>query len=154
MAADAYADDSTIPNEAILWRRIHADQVVADRNVDPPRLRPTSDVFQDSSDMTPMSVVLADPQRRPESILDLHQDDGIASFTAEAARAHGLRICAADRDPPNDPAHTYVAGQKTASVRKRLARASYVEILPAGHRVADEFEPYSPFLLKSGGGVP
>ena len=126
MADDGYTDDLTIPDEADLWRRIHPSHIVFDENVG--QSRPSSAAFDDSSDGTPMSVLLGQEAGPPENALVDYQGYALASFTVGLARACGQGIA---RDPTSDqPAHVLVFGRKTKSVKRRLTEGSQWVIRP------------------------
>ena len=75
-----------------------------------------------------MSVVIAAESRVPERGLAGHARFALAAFKAGLARACHLGVI---RDPlPEEPAHALVCGRKTASVRRRLAKASHWVVLP------------------------
>ena len=79
-AAEPCPDDPTISDDADLWRRIHPNWWVQERKTG--RWRVSSQAFKDSSDNTPMSVILAAPGRDPMSALATFPDHGLASFKA------------------------------------------------------------------------
>lgn len=117
-AGESWQDDPTIPDAADLWRRIHPDWIILDRNTG--RVRPTSQAFHNSRDGHPMSVHLAEIARQPEAVLVGFDGYGLVSLTAGLARQLSQVIA---RDPtPTDPSHALVAGPKTASVSRRFAR--------------------------------
>jgi hypothetical protein len=111
-------DDLTIPDDAVLWRRIPSWHWVQDENLG--RMRPSTAAFEDDDDGSPMSVALASECAGPEVVLAGHEGFALAAFTAGFARQRGQRIA---RDPrPGEPWHAVVIGKKTHSVRKQLAR--------------------------------
>jgi hypothetical protein len=122
MADAVYNDDPSIPDGAELWRRINPAWWIRDKNR--AIVRPTSQAFQNSSDGSPMSVLIADivleSGRKPADILP---DDtySLVSFTAGLARECNQAVC---RDPKPDEAHALVAGEKTPRVKERLALGS------------------------------
>jgi hypothetical protein len=130
MATAIYHDDPTIQNEDDLWRRIHPSQVVPDEN----RwvVRPSSAAFEDSSNGTPMSVVLAEGQN-PVRVLEKHEGFWLAAITAGLARECNQGIF---RNPlVDESAHALVFGKKTRAVKKKLAQGSRWVITPnASHQ--------------------
>src|SRR5438309_4307922 len=112
-----YPDDPSIPNDAILWRRIPPYHVIYDQNMG--RERPTSDAFVDSPE-TPMSVALAAKCKDVDDFLKGHTGFAVVSFTAGFARLLNQRV-AADQRPDQPAWHAFVIGKKTDSVRKKLA---------------------------------
>jgi hypothetical protein len=109
-----YADDPRIKDSAELWRRIHPMWVKREET----RFRVTSQAFQNSEDGSPMSVDQAELST-PENSLKGHPDYSLVGFTAGFARGE----CNQKISPypfPDNPAHTYVVGQKSSSVRKKI----------------------------------
>ena len=130
MSPIAYADDSSIADDSILWRRIHPTWVVADENRG--GFRVSSAAFDNSEDGTPTSVHLEVIARAiglaAEKILTPFVGYGMASLAAGQARACNQSV---GRDPqPDDPTHGFLGGQKTKSVKKRLAAACLWVINP------------------------
>lgn len=122
----AYTDDPTIPDDADLWRRIHPTHIIFDDNQG--RVRPTSQAFTDSSNGSPMSVVIATECGGPDRVLAGYERYGLASFKARVARESGLGIV---RDPlPDQPAHALVFGPKSKKVQSQLAKATEWVVLP------------------------
>jgi hypothetical protein len=58
MVPDQYTDDTSIPDEAALWRRVPPWHLIFDENLG--RIRPSKAAFDNDEDDAPMSVVLAD----------------------------------------------------------------------------------------------
>ncbi|MCK4340105.1 MAG: hypothetical protein KAY37_00085 [Phycisphaerae bacterium] len=132
MEVPQYADDPTITNDAVLWRYIRPEQVVADNNLG--CYRPSSACFTDSSDGTAMSVLLANlvavSNRHASDLLTgKWHDTYLASFTAGFARNLDLGVTT-DPPVPEEPAHAWVFGKKTKGVRSRLAKAAQWVIGP------------------------
>lgn len=126
MAGAQYRDDSTIPDDAKLWRRIPPRWFHHDESLG--RSRPAKAAFDDDPDGSPMSVVIAAEALGPDAVLAGHEGYALAAFTAGLARACGLQIT---RAPTEDqPAHALAAGRKTDSVRRRLARGSQWVVPP------------------------
>ncbi|MDE3180806.1 MAG: hypothetical protein KGM47_14255 [Acidobacteriota bacterium] len=120
MSPTTFTDDPSIPDDAELWRRVRPDFQKMDAAGRP---RATSQAFQEPSNGTPMSVLLADQVkaggRDLKDVLADYPGHKMASFRAGFARTLGLGIA---RDPtPQEPAHAVVVGNKTGSVRKGLS---------------------------------
>lgn len=114
------ADDSSIPDEVELWRRIPPTHVHLDKNLG--QQRPASWAFSDDEDGEPMSVVIARPGRDPRTVLEGHPSYALAAVTAGLVRECGLRITRQPLD--EEPDHAVVSGRKTDGVRRRLAKGS------------------------------
>lgn len=88
MQMDAYTDDATIADEAILLRRIPPRHLVYDENL--MRWRPSSAAFENHPDGSPMSVLLADvlrtSGRNAADALRGHEGFALAAITAGLAR--------------------------------------------------------------------
>src|SRR5215210_2484636 len=120
---DAYPDDPTIPDDAVLWRRIHPLQVKWDDNRRCHYL--ISGAFSDSSKPpppTPMSAFLADETEGEDAVMHSYPNWGLVAFMAGQAREHGLRIARtpeAEREQ-HEPGHIYIAGNKADRVKRAL----------------------------------
>ena len=130
MADHSYADDPTISDDAALWRRIHPSWIVEDENRS--GVRVSSAAFDDSSDGSPMSVLLEavvrETDRGVEGILSGFSSHGLASFTAGCARGCNQGVA---RDPlPDEPAHAFVFGPKSKSNKRCLARRAVLIVQP------------------------
>ena len=76
-----------------------------------------------------MSVTLAAESRGQDSMLKNHEGYGLASFTAGHARSCRQTL---QRAPTaDDPAHVYVVGPKTRSVRKRILSGTTIVVEPS-----------------------
>ena len=127
MAEERAGDDSTIPDDALLWRRIPPWHVVVNQNTGG---RMVSSAAFDDDDDSPMSVTLADASADPQGMLAGHTEFGLVAFSAGLARSIGLAIV---RDPTDaDPAHALVIGKKRHSVRRNLRNGSTWVIRPPG----------------------
>ncbi len=130
---DGYADDPTIRDDAVLWRRVPVDPIhyVFDQNLG--RVRPSSAAFEDSPDGTPMSVqlaqIVAETGRGPEDVLVGYHGFALAAITAGLSR--GCRQGVARAPLPDEPAHAVVFGTKTRKIRGRLAKGSQWVIPPS-----------------------
>ncbi len=125
-------DDSTIGDEAALWRRVPPWHFVYDANLG--RWRPSSAAFDNDPDGHPMSVVLGDQVvsegRDTGDVVAGHAGFALASLTAGLARSEGQGVT---RDPlPDEPAHALVFGNKSKSVQRRLAKGASWVIAPPG----------------------
>ena len=75
-----------------------------------------------------MSVTIAAESPGQNHMLSGFEGYGLASFTAAHVRKCGQIL---QRDPtPEDPAHAYVAGKKTGSVKKCLLRGTTMVVIP------------------------
>jgi len=130
MAGPSFEDDATIPDEADLWRRIHPSWVIPDQNIG--SLRVSSAAFDDSPDGSPLSMLLADIVRetgRSESdVLVGFQDYSLAALKAADARTNGQKV--SPTPTKGEPAHVSVAGPKTKSTKRGMARASRWVVQP------------------------
>lgn len=130
----SYVDGLTIGDDALLWRRVPPKCFIYDENKQ--SWRPSSAVFDDHPDGSPMSVVLAqealDAGRNAESILRGHEGFGLVCFTAGLAREQKQGIV---RKPlPEEPAHAEVFGKKTKGVRRAFSKmCGWVVPPPAVH---------------------
>jgi len=132
-----HADDPSIRNCSELWRRVHPTHFIFDQNLG--RMRPTSQAFTDSKDGTPMSVlqarVVAATNRDEYSVLRNHPGYALVAFTARLARQLGQGV---EPNPlPDEPAHTYVFGdKKKKAVKEAFAKnAVWVAKPDANNRV-------------------
>jgi len=127
MADGDQADDKTIPDEAVIWRRVAPDQAKPTDE----GLIPTPSAFRDSSD-SPMSAILA-ADSTTERALGECPDNGVVGITAGELRALGQRLI---RDPVDgEPAHLLVAGPKPrGGFQKRVSKAATWVVYPEGHR--------------------
>jgi len=117
-----YQDDPTILNEDALWRRIPPWHFIRDDNAG--RTRPSSAAFDEYD----MSVVIAKNSRGSESALANHVGFALAAITAGLARDNGQGVAS---DPTTEePAHGIVFGNKTKTIKKRLAGAAEWVIPP------------------------
>jgi hypothetical protein len=117
-----YTDDPRIRGCAELWRRIHPKQFVMDGNTG--RMRPSSAAFIDSSDGTPMSVlqakIVAATGRDEYSVLRQYPGEAMVAFTARLARRLGQAVTLAQL--PQEPAHSYVFGEKPKKAGENYLR--------------------------------
>jgi hypothetical protein len=118
---DEPGDDATIRGSDPLWRRIHPDQVLFDRNLG--GWRPSSAAFGDHPNGTPMSVVLGNEVigagRSAAALLDDYTGYSLAGVTAGLARSCDQIVYRAPR--ADEPAHAEVKGTKTKGVKRKFA---------------------------------
>ena len=84
MADGDQADDKTIPDDAVIWRRVTPDQAKTTDD----GLIPTPSAFRDSSD-SPMSAILA-ADSSTERALGACPDNGVVGITAGASAPEEL----------------------------------------------------------------
>jgi hypothetical protein len=122
MTEPPYVDDLTITNDSVLWRRIIPQWIVPDSKK-PSGWRPSSAAFDDSQDRSPMSVFLAEvvfaTGRTSANLLTGFDGYGLVSLTAEAVRAQRQGVAPAPE--PKEPAHAFVFGNKSSTVKRKLA---------------------------------
>lgn len=122
-------DDDSIPPEAELWRRIPPYQWIKDENL-PSGFRPTSDLLDDPE----LSVVIASECTGGlATLLEAHEDFGVASFTVGEIRDRGWGIV---RVPDEKlPGHAHVTGKKSHGKRASLVKTARIlkapEVRPA-----------------------
>ena len=127
MARGAADDDATILGDEILWRRVPPWHVVPDQNRAGRSV--SSAAFDDDTDGSPMSVILATGAAGPEAVLAGHEGFGLAGFRVSLVRDLGLGV---RRDPTeSEAAHAVVVGRKSHGVRKRLRAGSHWVLRPA-----------------------
>lgn len=121
-----YMDDESVPDDAILYRRVPPDIIIWDENRND--YRAASIALTDGADDDPMSVYLrsALDQRRlgPADTLLLPQQLGywVLALPAHAVRDQGQRIVrdAIEVEEPCGFAHALVVGSKNGKRRKRM----------------------------------
>ena len=109
-------DDPSIGPDTELWRRIPPWQWVRDDSV-PAGHRPSTDSLDDLE----LSVVIAaECTGGVETLLEGHDDFGVASFTVAEVRSRGWGVVrAADESLPG---HAHVTGRKTKGQRSSLVK--------------------------------
>ena len=124
-------DDATIPDEALLWRRIPPLATWWQKNPINGQYFLTSAAFDDPNDGTPMSVAIADHvPGGTETFLQGYVGNGIAQFAAGYAR-HTCGFAVA-RDPvEGEPWHAHVIGKKIPRLRKLLREGCTMILIPS-----------------------
>lgn len=127
----AYQDDSTVKDDAILWRNIPPWHFVRDENG---QIRASSAAFSNDKDGSPMSVSLADVARvagrSPDDMIEFLPGFALSQFVAALARRCDQGIA---RDPNlENPAHALVFGRKTKAIQRKLAKGAAWVIPPTG----------------------
>lgn len=119
-------DDPTISDSNGLYRRLHGDQIVFDRNSQ--SWRPSSSAFSDHKNGSPMSVSIDHPRYGIAHVMRKHRGFGLSLISAGLVRSLRQEV---DRDPlENDPAHGCVCGEKPKSVRRKMAQGAELLINP------------------------
>ena len=125
-----------VADEHALWRRIRPDQVVADPKA-PDGRRASTAAFHDSSDRTPMSVVVEpialDLGARPaDAVAKSGPGTALVRVRAGAFRADDQNVFHSpiDSDVPCELAHGSVEGAKPKGARRRWALAAEWVIEP------------------------
>lgn len=128
MDDDDYQDDSTIADDAIVWRRVPPEQTKLGLDGRPV---PSTGAFNDSSN-SPMSATLA-AGSSVQAVHKWYPTHGIVAIRAGRLRELGQRLVRAPTEA--DPAHILVAGRKPkGGFRKKLQRESDWVVLPYGYR--------------------
>lgn len=124
-----YTDDPSVGDDEEIWRRIPVDMVIQDSATN--ELRPQSGMFGDSRDGSPMSAHRAQCYGSPGEA----NTGGylLVGLTVRCLRT--LRLGVATRPTTADPGHVWIVGNKTASIKKKLAKHAYWVIPPA---IADD----------------
>jgi hypothetical protein len=134
MADGQWSDDVSIPDDAVLWRRIPPWHVTYDWRQQ--RWRPSSAAFEDDPDGHPMSVVIGGTGRNPRDVLGAtHADYGVWEITAGLARQYGQVVVRAPT--PEEPAHALIVGKKRESTGKAFARGGQWAVRPPAHPTDD-----------------
>jgi len=121
----AFADDSTIDDNEIIWRRIPENWVVPDNNLE--RRRPTSQFFLQDG---PVSVYIASEAQSAQVVMEGGKEKFLVALTVAFIRQLGLSII---RDPSlGGSGHALVHGRITKRMSQKMAKA------------ATWVEPYAP----------
>lgn len=126
MGGSESGDEPTIPDSAVLWRRIHPQHVVPDLKRGGRMI--SSSAFDDDDDGQPMSAFLAHVVGDPQALLVDHPEFGLVAFTVGQARE--LAQSVVHDVEGGGPGHVAVVGNKTHGVRKRLRAGSLWERRP------------------------
>jgi len=114
---DAPPDDLSIPDDAVIWRRVPDRHFVA---IPEGQIRPSSAAFDDDPDGDSMSAVLATPGRDPYPVLLGNEGWGLVAIEVRLVRELGWSI---EKTPePDEPDHVHVHGNKTKGKTRRVAR--------------------------------
>jgi len=118
MATDHF-DDSSIPDEERLFRRIHLAHIV-DGGYG--HCEVSSAAFRDTELSVNLEGVMRTSGRAPEDSLKNHPNDLLMSIDAGVCRRNGQLV---GRDPkPEEPAHGYAFGKKSKSIQRALRDAA------------------------------
>ena len=123
-------DDDSIPDDSLLYRRLHQSAIVFDHNEGDWRI--SSAGFEDTNG-SPMSVdlgqVIQNLDESPvEYCLSGYPQHGLASIAAADARNLNQRVA---KEPlEENPAHGVVAGPKTDSTKKKFRRQATFLVNP------------------------
>ena len=108
-------DDLSIPDEAVIWRRISKDHYESDTR------RPSTAAFSDPSDGSSMSATAPPSTLKADDYAQRWGAYAVAEFTAGELRALGFGLTWVATDPPDlDPYHVEIHGPKTGSRKKKL----------------------------------
>jgi hypothetical protein len=121
MSSAEYIDDPSIKDEDKLWRRIPPRHVFKDENLQ--KTRPSSAAFEDHPNGSPMSVFVERLVREADSsemeVMLGHEEYALVAITAGFCRKLNLKISLEPH--PDTPGHAVVFGNKTGSVKRKLA---------------------------------
>lgn len=121
-------DDSTIDNEANLWRRICPDHFVYDPKLN--KKRPSSAAFRDEELSVHLEEIVVKAGQATADILRAYPSYGLASFKAGDARKCPIAQIIVKDPTETDPSHTLVIGRKTKAVQKALVTCSQMLVEP------------------------
>ena len=123
-------DDPTIADAVALWRRLHPDWVVTDRQTGRPRI--SSAAFQNYRGRNALSICItcdAPDGYSAENYVAAHEGYGVAELTAGLARSAGQGVVRVPEE--GEIGHGHLVGEKPGSVKKRLATDAAILIAPA-----------------------
>lgn len=121
MAAEDNEDDAGIPNDKVLWRRVHPAQLTFNANLN--RQCPSSQAFQNTSGTSGMSVNIADETTEGETLKG-YEDHFIVAFDAGFVRQLNPKQGVIRKPLPDNAAHAEVTGKKTKGVRRQFSASS------------------------------
>jgi hypothetical protein len=129
MADREHADDTSIEDGDLLWRRVPSSPSFLAFDGKLGHYRVASSAFDDDRDEDPMSVFVARTTSL-DVVLHGHEGFGVVAFSAGFARGLGQTVYFSPDDGPQG--HAKVAGPKTGAVRRAFARtARWVQRPPA-----------------------
>lgn len=111
-------DDPSILDEDRLFRRVQQNQLV---EMPDGKARPSSAVFKQTEMSVNIESLMRQQGRPPEETLTQYPDQYLTAIVAAEVRAKGYPIVK-DTEPPNDPAHGLVPGEKKKSFANHMAR--------------------------------
>ena len=125
--------DTSIPDDAILWRLVNPHFQKDDGHGG---IRFTTQAFQNRPESQATSFFLADVVRESGRVVeDLVADRpgfGVVAISVRDVRSLGLKVI---RDPTDDePAHVLVPGKKTGAIRTGLKKAAQWVVRPSSDR--------------------
>jgi hypothetical protein len=118
MADDPRQDDPTIADNDRLFRRVRANQLIAEPDGSH---RPSSAVFKVLELSVNIESLMNEQGRPPEDTLTNYPGEYLTAVTAGQVRAYKHPIIK-DTEPPNDPAHGLVLGKKKDSFANAMTR--------------------------------
>ncbi len=118
MADDPRQDDLTILDSDRLFRRVRQNQLIAEPDGSQ---RPSSAVFKTTELSVNIESLMIEQGRLPEDALTRYPGEFLTSVTAGQVRAHKHPIVK-DTEPPNDPAHGLVLGEKKGRFSNSMVR--------------------------------
>ena len=123
-------DDTFIPNDDRLFRRIPPNQLFAESDGS---RRPSSANFKDAEMSVNIESLMVEQGRPPEDTLTGYPGCFLTSVTAGQVRKHGQIVVKdneppVDDEPPKDPAHGLILGKKNGSFTRDML-ASHVWIV-------------------------
>ncbi len=112
-------DDPNIPDEERLFRRIHLAHMVDGEGG---KSAVSSAAFRETELSVNLESVMRVAGREPKDSLKDNPNDLLLSIAAGACRRNGQMV---GPDPtPNEPAHGYVFGKKSNSIKRALRNAA------------------------------
>jgi len=115
----AFADDPTIGDNEIIWRRIHQSQVVEDNNLK--RKRPSTGGFDNGRDI-PLSVYIASQAQSPQVVMQGAKEKYLVALTVGFIRQLPLGIMCDSSS--GGPGHVLLIGKKTKTMLNSMAKTA------------------------------